>query len=212
MSTPIVIGFPQSTYVWTARSALNFKGVEHELRPLEIGANRTPEHLARHPWGKVPAFEHGDVRLYETMAICFYVDAAFDGPPLQPRDPQQLAQMHKIISISNTYYYGSSVPGYLLQYIFPSGPNNTPNREVIDKTIPEVRKAMEVLDRELGERKWFAGDAITLADLFVCPLLLACCMFPEGEQLMAGLDSLGRMKKQITNEPKFMSVIPAGGK
>jgi glutathione S-transferase len=209
MSKPTVIGFPQSTFVWTARSAFNFKGVEHELRPLEFGAQRSPEHLARHPWGKVPALEHGDVRLYETAAICFYVDAAFDGPSLQPRDPYQLARMHQFISISNNYLYGTAVPGYLLQYIFPSGPDGKPNREVIDKTIPSVRQTLEVLDRELGDRKWFAGDGITLAELFVCPLLLACGMFPEGAQLMAGLDNLARMKAQITDEPKFMSVIPA---
>ena len=209
MSKPIVIGFPQSSYVWTARAALNYKGVEHELRPLDFGANRSPEHLARHPWGKVPAFEHGDVRLYETTAIAFYVDTAFEGPPLTPRDPYQLARMHQFVSIANNYYYGTAVPGYLLQYIFPSGPNNTVNHDVINKTIPDVRKTMEVLDRELGDRKWFAGDAVTLAELFVCPLLIFCGMFPEGEKLMAGLGNLERLKKQITEEPKFMSVAPA---
>jgi glutathione S-transferase len=210
MSKPIIIGFSQSSYVMAARAAHNYKGVDYEFRPLNFGENRTPEHLARHPWGKVPVYEHGDVRLYETTAICSYVDTAFEGPALQPRDPYQLARMHLIISIVNAYYYPTAVPGYILQYIFPSGPDKTPNREVIDKTIPEVRKAMEVLDRELGARKWYAGDGITLADLFVCPLLLACGMFPEGAQLMDGLANLARLKGQITAEPKFMSVLPAG--
>jgi glutathione S-transferase len=208
MSKPIVIGFRQSTYVWTARAALNYKGVEHELQAISIPENRAPDHLARHPWGKVPAFEHGDLRLYETTAICAYVDAAFDGPPLQPRDPVEIARMHQIISIANQYFYDSAVPGYLLQYIFPSGPNNTPNREIIDRTIPEVRKVLEVLDRELGSRKWFAGDSMTLADLFAGPLLIACGMFPEGEKLMAGLENLARLKGQLVAEPKFMSVAP----
>lgn len=209
MSNPIVIGFSQSTYVWTARAALNFKGVEHELKAISPPANREAEHLARHPWGKVPAFEHDDLCLYETTAICAYVDAAFDGVPLQPRDPVELGRMHQIVSIANQYFYDSAVLGYLLQYIFPSGPNNTPNREVIDRTIPEVRKVLEVLDRELGSRKWFAGDSLSLAELFVGPLLIACGMFPEGETLMAGLDNLGRLKGQLLAEPKFMSVAPS---
>lgn len=209
MSKPIVIGFSQSTYVWTARAALNYKGVEHELQAISVPENRAPDHLARHPWGKVPAFEHGDLRLYETTAICAYVDAAFDGPALQPRDPVAIARMHQIVSIANQYFYDSAVPGYLLQYIFPSGPNNTPNREIIDRTIPEVRKVLEVLDRELGSRKWLAGDSMSLADLFVGPLLIACGMFPEGEKLMAGLENLGRLKGQLLAEPKFMSVAPS---
>jgi glutathione S-transferase len=209
MSQPIVIGFPQSSYVWTARAALNYKGVEYEMRAIAPPANRAPEHLARHPWAKVPAFEHDDLRLYETAAICAYVDAAFDGPALMPSNPRELARAHQVISIVNAYFYPTAVPGYILQYIFPSGPDKTPNREVIDRNIPEVRKTLEVLDRELGDRKWFAGDGPTLADLFIGPLLMASGMFPEGEKLMAKLDNLGRLKGQLAAEPKFMSVAPS---
>ena len=31
---------------------------------------------------------HGDFTLYETTAICRYVDGAFQGPALQPADVQ----------------------------------------------------------------------------------------------------------------------------
>jgi glutathione S-transferase len=209
MSKPIVIGFLQSTYVWTARAALNYKGVDYEMRPIAVPANRAPDHLARHPWGKVPAFEHDGCHLYETTAICAYVDAAFDGPPLLPPGPCDVARAHQIISIANAYLYPTAVPGYILQYIFPSGPDKQPNREIIDRTIPDVRKTLEVLDRELGDRKWFAGDGPTLADLFIGPLLMASGMFPEGEKLMAKLDNLGRLKGQLAAEPKFMSVAPS---
>jgi glutathione S-transferase len=209
MSKPIVIGFPQSTYVWTSRAALNYKGVDYEMRAIAPPANRAPEHLARHPWGKVPAFEHGDMRLYETTAICAYVDAAFEGPALMPSAPRDLARAHQIVSIANCYLYPTAVSGYALQYIFPSGPDKTPNREVIDRTIPQVRKTLEELDRELGYSKWFAGDTVSLADLFVGPLVFVCGMFPEGEPLMLGLDNLTRLKGQLAGEPKFMSAAPS---
>jgi glutathione S-transferase len=208
MSKPIVIGFPVSTYVWTTRAALNFKGVEYELQVMAPGDNRAPEHLARHPWGKVPAFVHGDFTLYETTAICAYIDAAFEGPALLPPGPCNLARAHQIISIANCYLYPTAVSGYVLQYIFPSGPGKTPNREIIDRTIPEVRRTLKELDRELGDNKWFAGESLSLADLFVGPLVFASGMFPEGEKLMAGLDNLGRWKGQLASEPKFMSVAP----
>jgi glutathione S-transferase len=209
MSKPIVIGFSQSTYVWTARAALGYKGVEYEFQAITFPDARKPEHLARHPWGKVPAFEHGDFRLYETTAICAYVDTAFDGPPLLSADPRNLARAHQIISIANCYLYPTAVSGYILQYIFPSGPNKTPNREIIDRSVPEARRALQELDRQLGDRKWFAGDDVTLADLFIGPLVFASGMFPEGEKLMAGLDNLARWKGQLAGESKFMSVAPS---
>jgi glutathione S-transferase len=208
MSKPIIIGFPQSTYVWTSRAAHNFKGVEYDFQLIAPGQNRAPEHLARHPWGKVPAYEHGDVRLYETTAICAYLDTAFEGPSLFPPDPCDLARVHQVISICNCYVYSTAISGYVLQYIFPSGPNKTPNREIIDRSIPEARRAFQELDRQLGDRKWFAGDSISFADLFVGPLLFAIGMFAEGEKLMAGLDNLGRLKGQLAAEPKFMSAAP----
>ncbi len=76
-------GFPQSTYVRTARLACEEKGVAYEIVPTEIGS---PENLAVHPFARVPAMSHGDFKCFETAAICRYVDEAFDGPALQPAD------------------------------------------------------------------------------------------------------------------------------
>ena len=64
MSDVIVYGFAPSTYVRTARLALEEKGVAHELSPVEFGSDA---HLMLHPFARIPAFAHGDVRLYETM-------------------------------------------------------------------------------------------------------------------------------------------------
>jgi len=37
------------------------------------------EHLTRHPFGRIPAFEHNGFHLYETGAIVRYIDDAFPG-------------------------------------------------------------------------------------------------------------------------------------
>ena len=84
MATLIIHGIPLSTYVRTCRMACMEKGVPYELDPV---MPQSPEQLAMQPWGSVPAMTHGDVRMYESLAICNYIDSAFDGPPLQPADP-----------------------------------------------------------------------------------------------------------------------------
>ena len=83
---PIVVGAPYSVYVRAVRLALEEKGVPYEIVPVDIFAagGPPPEHRARHPFGKIPAFEHAGFRLYEAGAITRYVDEAFPGPRLQP--------------------------------------------------------------------------------------------------------------------------------
>jgi glutathione S-transferase len=58
--------------------------------------------MARHLFGKIPAFEHAGFRLYEAGAIIRYVDEVFHGPRLQPDDVRGRARMNQIISILDT--------------------------------------------------------------------------------------------------------------
>src|SRR5438309_1302524 len=61
---PIVFGAPYSVYVRAVRLALEEKGVDYELVPVDIFASegQPAEHMARHPFGKIPAFEHAGFR------------------------------------------------------------------------------------------------------------------------------------------------------
>src|SRR5262244_2064840 len=76
---PIVFGAPYSVYVRTVRLALEEKGIAYELVPVDIFVpdGPPPEHMMRHPFGKIPAFEHAGFRLYEAGAITRYIDEAF---------------------------------------------------------------------------------------------------------------------------------------
>jgi hypothetical protein len=108
---PVLFGAPYSVYVQAARLALDEKSVEYELVPIDIFTEAGPsaEHLARQPFGKIPAFEHAGFRLYEAGAITRYVDEAFPGAPLQPAEPQARARMNQIISIADSYAYRTLV-------------------------------------------------------------------------------------------------------
>ena len=81
MATIEIIGIPGSTYVRAVRMACEEKGVPYELKPA---MPHSPEILALHPFGKVPAMRHGDFELCESNAIATYIDRAFAGPPLFP--------------------------------------------------------------------------------------------------------------------------------
>src|SRR5437667_12768595 len=104
MTDVAVLGFPRSTYVHIVRLVLAQKGVAHSFRDLEPEMG-SAAHLALHPFNRVPILQHGDFTLYETSAIAAYVDEAFDGPALQPKDARPRARMNQWISAVNSYYY-----------------------------------------------------------------------------------------------------------
>ncbi|MBS0333893.1 MAG: glutathione S-transferase N-terminal domain-containing protein, partial [Proteobacteria bacterium] len=100
MSKIIVHGVPGSPYVRMPLLACEEKGAPYELAAMTFGSGvtKTPEHLARHPFGRIPAIEHGEFKLYEAQAILRYIDRAFDGPALTPADARAAARMDQVLN------------------------------------------------------------------------------------------------------------------
>jgi len=62
-------------------------GVPYELERLDMSAgdHKKPAYLAIHPHGSLPALEDGDVRLFESAAICLYLTDRFLEKGLAPK-------------------------------------------------------------------------------------------------------------------------------
>jgi glutathione S-transferase len=164
---PIVVGAPYSVYVRAVRLALEEKGVPYEIVPVDIFATGgpPPEHRARHPFGKIPAFEHAGFRLYEAGAITRYVDEAFLGPRLQPEDPHGRARMNQIISILDSYAYRTLVWDIYVERVARPASGAAPDERKIAGALPKAESCLSALAELMGEASWLAGAAITLADL-----------------------------------------------
>src|SRR3954467_6398849 len=104
MTNVTVYGFQRSTYVNIVRLVLTEKGVPFRFHDTEEEMF-TPQHLARHPCGRVPALQHGEFMLYETGAIVRYIDEVFDGPKLTPGDAVKRARMDQWIGNVDSYFY-----------------------------------------------------------------------------------------------------------
>jgi glutathione S-transferase len=66
--------------------ALAEKKVAHELAILDFakGEHKQPDHVARQPFGKMPAIEHDGAPLFESRAIVRYIGEAFPGASFRP--------------------------------------------------------------------------------------------------------------------------------
>ena len=203
MPDVVILGDPRSTYVRTARLACEEKGIAYELKPM---GPKSDELTRISPFGKIPGFQHGDFRLHETLAIVMYLESAFDAPPLLPADAQDRAIAFQWISSANDYFYDAMVRGYILQYAMPSGPDGQPNRTLIDAAMPRIRHQLAVLDHAFGNARWLAGTELSLADLFVAPMLAYLPLLPE--DLPADHPNVSRFLDDMAKRPSWEKTVP----
>jgi len=171
MSKPTLYGPALSTYVRTVRLALEEKGVDYNLVEIDFLQGPMPaEQIERQPFARVPAFEHDGFQLYETTAICRYVDEAFDGPSLQPGNVQERARMNQIISVLDSYTYPCTVGQLVIQRLVMPMLGNQPDEAAITEALPEITTCMQTLASLRGSNTYLAGNQLSLADLHFAPI------------------------------------------
>src|SRR5215475_4492207 len=137
-SNMIVHGIPGSPYVRAALLALEEKGAEYELAAMQFGALKQQPHLSRHPFGRIPAFEHDGWMLYETQAIMRYVDAVVPGPRLQPEETRAAARMNQLLGITDWYVMRQvSIPITRNRVVAPRV-NRPVDEEAVVKALPDA--------------------------------------------------------------------------
>lgn len=206
MTVVTVYGFPISTFVNIIRLVLTHKKVAfdfHDLEP-EMGS---PSHLSLHPFNRVPILDHAGFRIYETSAIAFYVDEAFVGPALQPKDLRERARMHQWISAVGSYYY--PYMSYHLSHerlIYPAL-GIAPDEKVVAHALPRIAVALEVMERELGHGQDFlVGDQLTLADFFMLPTMTSLSMTPEGQEMLKARPRIAAWRARMEAQPAVTKV------
>jgi glutathione S-transferase len=204
MPAPVQLhGLARSVYTRIARLALEEKGVAYTLHEVEIfGPDGVPaEHLARHPFGRIPAFAHGDFRLYETGAITRYVDEAFAGPALQPADAARRARMNQIISVLDAYAYRPMVWGVVVPRMRRRPGDAAPDEVRIAEALAASARALDALDALIATGPHLLGAELTLADLHAYPVLGCFAFAPEGAALLQRHAALQRWWQAMQQRP-----------
>lgn len=173
-------GVSPSAYVRTCRLALEEKGVPYkhtETMP------QTPEQLALHPFGKIPALTHGDITIFESPAICGYVDDTFDGPALQPADAVGRARCLQWISAFADNIYRPMITDIVIQRVLVPMRGGETDEEKVAAAAETLDGHLAIVDRALGAAPYFAGDAYSLADMFFLPAIATFSKLPEASLL-----------------------------
>ena len=205
-ATLTLLGDARSSYTRTARMGLAEKGVACTLQRC---APHTPEILAVHPFGRIPALRDGEIEVWETSAILKYVDECFDGPlMLTPARIVDRVACEQWVSAVNSYLYDTMVRRYVLQYIFPKGEGGQPDRGVIDKAVAEMPQQLNALNKAYERSDFLAGNALSFADLFVAPILAYVEGMAEGKRLLSDMPHIRRAQAAIRQRPSFVATDP----
>ncbi|MFL6828946.1 MAG: glutathione S-transferase family protein [Bradyrhizobium sp.] len=201
MSDPIVYGFPRSTFVNIVRLVLTHKDVAYTFNDLEPVMGK-PEHLALHPFNRVPIFRHDDLTVYETSAIVSYIDEAFEGAHLTPSDVRARARMNQWISAVNSYYYPYMIYHLTHELIVFPELGIASDEKVVAHAMPKVELALRVVERELahGER-YLLGSSLTLADFYLLPSTFALGLTEQGKAMYRNFPAFCRWRDRMEELP-----------
>ena len=148
------------------RWALEEAGLGYDDRLLGFEDTATPEYRALQPFGQVPAFSDGKVEMFESGAIVLYIAQSSD--QLMPADPAGRAMvMTWLFAASN------SIEPYVAPLadidLFHAGEAWTVERR--PQVEAQLRRKLGDLLTALGDRKWFANDRFSAADILMTHVL-----------------------------------------
>jgi glutathione S-transferase len=190
-------GAVYSVYVRIARMVLEEARVPYDLVEVDIftPAAVPSDYAGRHPFGKIPAFEHDGFRLFETDAIAAYaIDLSHD-KSLVPANAREHARMIQIMRIMDHYAYPRLVWGVFVEEIERGRAG-----QLNDAEIESARHTLAVLDDLAGD-PYLVGARLTLADLWAFPMLSYLRLAPTGQKLIAQFPKIAAWMATIDRRP-----------
>jgi glutathione S-transferase len=127
------------------------------------GEHKHDAHLERQPFGQMPALEDDGFFLYETHAMCRYLDARA-GSRLMPSEIRARALIDQWMSIE-TANFAIHAMKFVYHYLL----HVEQEAAVMAHATAGFDKALSVLSKELSAKPYIGSEAFTLADICYMP-------------------------------------------
>jgi GSH-dependent disulfide-bond oxidoreductase len=188
-----------------ARIALEECGLAYNFHPVDLmkGENRTASFVAMNPNGQIPVIVDSDgpggkpVTLSQSMAILLY--CAEKSGKFLPRDSAaRPAFLQALMSAATDM-------GPMLGTIFMIGRSKEPHAPTADMFKARWREYLRVWDGTLGQRKYCAGEELTVADFALyAAYVRAMAVVPE---LCEGMANVRRWAEEIGARPAVQRAL-----
>jgi glutathione S-transferase len=197
-------GFHIRKYFNKVRIAMLEKGVDFELDPT-CRPSQKDDFLARTPMGKVPFLEVDGEHLVESQVICEYLEEAYPGKPLYPRDPLARARVRELIAIMELHMELVARRLYPSLF-FGAGPASDTLKQSVEK---DLLKGVRAFRMRAKFDPYVAGADLTFADCaaFVhLPLVSLVSKLAFGADALEGMPQVKAYLKLVGERPAFRQV------
>ncbi len=137
----------------------------HEFMLVDFtkGEHKQAAYLARQPFGQLPALEDDGFKMYESRAMCRYINEKAGGS-LVPSDAQGRALMEQWMSVETSNFTPHAMT-FIYHHILQT-PQEPAKLESAGKGL---EKALAIMDANLAKHAFFAGTQFTIADICFMP-------------------------------------------
>ena len=158
-----LISFVTCPFVQRAVVQLNEKKADFEVEYIDL-ANKPDWFLKLSPRGKVPLLLAGDVPLFESQAICEYLEEVLPEPALMPSDPVERAR-------DRAWFAFASEDLFAPNYRFAFGTE----AEGVTKALELMLSKLSRLEEEMEGRSYLsgAGERFGMADIAMVPFFFS---------------------------------------
>ena len=199
-------GYYRSSTSYRVRIALNLKGLDHEIVPVNLleGEQRGDVYRGLNPFAGVPALEV-DGRVYaQSMAILEWLDERYPDRPLLPRDVEDRFVMRELsLAIATELHAPLNLP--VLQYLknefgHSQDEIDTWYRHWLAKTLAPIEAKLAA-----HETKDFLFDAPGLFECVLIPQLYNARRF---EFDLSAMPHMTRIEAACLDRPAFEKAHP----
>jgi glutathione S-transferase len=166
-----IIGSYVSPYVRKVLACMALKGLDYEIDPITPFFGND-DFRALSPLHRIPVLIDGDLTLCDSSVICAYLDEAYPGTPLLPKDPRDRARARWLEEYGDTrlgdvFIWGLFYP----KFVHPVVWGELGDQERIERTLgTDLPATLDYLEGQLPAEGWLFGDFgladITIASFF----------------------------------------------
>jgi glutathione S-transferase len=165
--------YPLSPFCRKVRLSLAEKRIEVELVE-ERYWEQDADFLRRNPAGKVPVLKLGNRTMAESAAICEYIEESWPTPPLMPKDPEGRYEVRRLVNWFDDKFYEEVTRKLMGERVFKKVMGGGyPDSANVKAGAKAIKFHIDYLAWLLEQRRWLAGNEMTLAD-FAAAAHLSC--------------------------------------
>ena len=156
--------FPLSPFCRKVRLSLAEKKIEVELIETRYW-EKSPEFMRRNPAGKVPILKIDGHTLSESAAICEYIEERHPEPALMPADAAGRHEVRRLVGWFDDKFHTEVTSKLLYERVNKKiTKEGYPDSSNVKAGAKAIKFHLDYMAALLDERRWLAGNTLTLAD------------------------------------------------